>query len=98
MVTVFLDNNPVISVVVTVLLNDNRLLAVAIPFVVTRSDCYANRSNADPYLFCYGRHYGANTRYGSNYQSNTNSHGALLKLLSSTKETPSVAYCSGWLD
>jgi hypothetical protein len=94
-IAILLDDNIVISIVI--LLNDHRLLAIAIPLIVARPDCYANRPNADTYLFCDGRHCAANTRYGSNYQCNTNSHCDLLQLLSSSKETPSVTYCSGWV-
>jgi hypothetical protein len=32
-----------------------------------------------------------------NYQCKTNCHITLPKLLSSTNETPSVTYCSGWV-
>src|ERR1017187_783994 len=37
-----------ISIVVAVFLNDNRLITVAIPLIVARPDCYANRPNTDP--------------------------------------------------
>ncbi len=72
-----------ISIVVAVLLYDNRLVtisvAIAVP-VVARPDCYANRSNTDPDLFCANRHRAANTRYGSNYHCKTNCHRMLLPL------------------
>ena len=66
MIAVFLDDNFVIAIVVSLLVNDNR--PVTVPFFVTGTNGHPDRPNtyANSYLFCYGRHCGANTRYGSN--------------------------------
>jgi hypothetical protein len=48
--------NCVVIAVVAVLLDDNRLIAVAIPVaVVVRTDRYANRPDSDANVFCCGR-------------------------------------------
>jgi hypothetical protein len=55
-IPIFLYNGCVLIAAVAVLLDDNRLItiAVAIP-VVARTDRYANRSNPDASVFCSGR-------------------------------------------
>ena len=49
-----------ISIVVTVLLYDNRPISISImvvvPVTVAWTHSYTNGSNTDPDLFCYGRH------------------------------------------
>ena len=82
MIAVLLYDNRLIaiSIVVAVFLNDNRLITVAIPLIVARPDCYANRPNTDPDLFCSGRHCAANSCYGRNYHCKTSNHYVLLSL------------------
>jgi hypothetical protein len=59
----------VISISIVVLLDDDRLVSViaipnevpiAIPIHVARADCYTNRPDTDPNLFCSGWHCDAN--------------------------------------
>jgi hypothetical protein len=60
-----------ISISIAVLLYDDRLVTVsviavpneipiAIPIRAARADCYTNRPDTDPNLFCSGWHCGAN--------------------------------------
>ena len=65
-----------ITVSIVVLLYDNRLVAIAVPSLVTvaRPDCYANRPNTYTNLLCSSRHCGANARYCRNYQCKTSIH------------------------
>jgi hypothetical protein len=59
------DNRLVsISIVVAILIYDDRFM-VAIPVTVISPNCYATRANTDPDLFCGCRYCAANTRYGN---------------------------------
>jgi len=57
-IAIFLYNGCVVVAVVAVLLDDNRLVAVAVAVaiaVVVRTDRYANRPDPDANVFCCGR-------------------------------------------
>jgi hypothetical protein len=72
---VILLYNSFVPISVVVLLDDNRLIMIAIAItIVVRTDCYANRP--DPDLFGSGRERtSANTRGNSDYQCKPTNHG-----------------------
>jgi hypothetical protein len=53
-IPIFFYNGCVVVAVVAVLLDDNRLIAVAVAIAI-RTDRYANRPDPDASVFCSGR-------------------------------------------
>jgi hypothetical protein len=77
---VSLDDNRLVSVsAVVILLDDDRFVTIAFAIPVTM-DVNTDRSNANPDLFCGGRHRAVNACCDSNYECETNSHSILLSL------------------
>jgi hypothetical protein len=88
MIAPFDDDGSVAVLMITVADDVTVTVTVVVPVtIVTLTNRYANRANANPDLFRSGRHCAANSSYGGDDYGILN-HFVLLSLLNSGKAIP----------